>query len=846
MLLRTLIAFAVCTIATRVCAFGVDSPSDSAEALLSQYCLECHTSGGEEGGVALDLFLEQWSDAGGDPVAEAPLRKTWSRALSLIRADVMPPGDAERPSDEEVEQLADWVKYRALRIDPKNPDPGRLTLRRLNRNEYRNTVRDLMGVDFDANEAFPADDTGHGFDNIADVLTVSPLLLEKYINAAKQIVSEAVPKAPKQVAERTIRGGDLIGPGIEAKVGWRELSYYKPADIGVTHESAFGGRYEIVVDFRADENYVEGVSDLNKCRLRFDVDGETLQDRQYARKGGEDYKLKFQVDWRPGPHEIRCKLEPVTPQIEQVRSLRITLRSVTLRGPLEEEHWVEPPNYRKWFPRDVPSRGPDKRAYARELLEDFAARAFRRPVPSETLERLIEIVRNSLRQGETFEAGVAQAMVAVLASPRFLYREEASLPPADQDSPKEAYPLIDEHALANRLSYFLWSTMPDEELLQLANEGVLRKRLNEQVDRMLADWKSYSLFTDFVGQWLRARDVEGASIQVDAVLERDALPQADLDRATERLRSLSESGLEELSEAERTELDTLQKLVTTASHRSGAANLDWPVRFAMRRETELHFEHILREGKSVLDLLDCDYAFLNEPLARHYGIKGVSGDEMRRVELPPDSPRGGLLTQGTLLITTSNPNRTAPVKRGLFILSNLLGTPPPPAPPNIPALEASEGGGDHPTTLRRSLEIHRKDPMCSSCHARMDPLGLALENFNAMGLYREAERDQPIEPSGVLISGERFRNISELKQVLATQRKKDFYRCLSEKLLTYALGRGLEPSDIHTVDLLVDGLDRSGGDLKGLIEGVIESAPFQRRRGAPDLLSIGRNLPDHL
>jgi hypothetical protein len=340
-----------------------------------------------------------------------------------------------------------------------------------------------------------------------------------------------------------------------------------------------------------------------------------------------------------------------------------------------------------------------------------------------------------------------------------------------------------------------------------------------------------------VGQWLQVREVEGVSINERVVLARDSGNDREMNEMLERFRALRAIEEENLTDEQKSELESLRTVVR-ARFRRPRVELDGGLRRAMRRETEMLFEHVAREDRSVLELLDSDYAFLNERLAKHYGIEGVNGDAWRKVDLPPDSPRGGILTQGAVLVVTSNPTRTSPVKRGLFILDYVLGTPAPPPPADVPLLEASEEEiQDHEPTLREALELHRDSALCKSCHARMDPLGLALENFNALGMWRDQERGQPIHPAGQLITGETFENIGQLKRILAGPRRRDFYRCLTEKLLTYALGRGLEDTDTHTVDQIVNALELHQGRFSVLLNGVIESAPFQRRRGdAPPAL----------
>jgi hypothetical protein len=332
--------------------------------------------------------------------------------------------------------------------------------------------------------------------------------------------------------------------------------------------------------------------------------------------------------------------------------------------------------------------------------------------------------------------------------------------------------------------------MPDDALLRLAQQGALRRNLRAQVERMLADERFGAFVENFVGQWLQTRDVEGISINGNAILRRDGV-------------------------------------------RGRRFDFDRELRVAMKRETEMLFEHVAREDRSVLDLVDCNYTFLNEQLAKHYGIDGVRGEQMRRVELPEESRRGGVLTQGAFLAVTSNPTRTSPVKRGLFVLDNILGTPAPPPPEVVPPLEEAEKEfQEHQPTLREALEQHRKQPLCNACHARFDPIGLALENYNALGMWRARAPGQAIDPSGTLVTGESFQGLGELKKILANEHRLDYYRCLAKKLLTYALGRGLEYYDVETVDRIAERLERDGGRFSALLWGVIESSPFQRLRRA--------------
>jgi hypothetical protein len=459
------------------------------------------------------------------------------------------------------------------------------------------------------------------------------------------------------------------------------------------------------------------------------------------------------------------------------------------------------------------------------VVENLARRAYRRAPVEQELAPLLKLVALAQKQGDSLEEGVRVSLQAMLMSPNFLFRIERD--PAGAG----AYRLND-HELASRLSYFLWSTMPDEKLFRLAERRELRKNLGPEMKRMLADARSQALIENFTGQWLQVRDVEGIDINARAVLARDQGQEKEMERLRKEFREQQakpagpnskltpEQKAEEEKRAER-----------RRRFFRPAFELDEPLRKAMRQETELLFAHVMRQDRSVLDLIDNDYTFLNERRARHYGITNVTGNQMRLVTLPEDSPRGGVLTHGSVLVVTSNPTRTSPVKRGLFVLDNVLGLPPPPPPANIPLLEESEKAfKDREPTLREILAVHREKPLCSSCHNRMDPLGLALENFNALGMWREKERGQQIDAAGKLITGESFDGIRELKQLLTTQHRRDFYRCLTEKLLTFALGRGLEYYDVETVDQIVERLEKERGRFSALLTGIVESTPFQKRR----------------
>jgi len=799
--------------------------------VLKEFCFDCHGDGANKGNVAFDSFS---TDA--DLLDNHDL---WLKALKNLRAGLMPPPKKPQPSLDQKQQIEHWIKMAVFKIDPQNPDPGRVTVRRLNRVEYRNTIRDLMGVEFDTDKEFPPDDSGHGFDNIADVLTLPPMLLEKYLAAAKSVVTKAVPAVPRVPAEKLIFGQAFHGGDGDTRSRTNRnsmspnaltLSYYDPATVSNSFKIEHAGRYQLLLDFTANERFVDNQFDQNKCRLIFKVDGEELHNHAYTRESGKAFHYEFDREWKAGPHELVIEVQPLTPDQKQVRSLTLRIDSVTVRGPFEEKYWVQPKNYAKFFPKPPPKSASARRKYAHEILDVFVQKAYRRPVDVKTVDRLVELAQStSTAPGKTFEQGIGQAMVAVLASPRFLFREEGF----QETSGANTYPFVDEFSLASRLSYFLWSSMPDDELLRLAGRKQLRANLTNQTTRMLADHKSEALVRNFVGQWLQVRDIESVQIDARQVLGREAPFDPEQERRRQRFRELREKPESSLTAEEKKEMDEMRGTFFRRFGRPPRAELNGDLRRAMRQETEKTFDYIIRENRSLLELLDSDYTFLNERLATHYGLTNlnVTGEEMRLVKLPPESPRGGIITEGTILAVTSNPTRTSPVKRGLFILDNLLGTPPAPPPPNIPPLEdAAKAAKGKPITLRETLALHREQPLCSSCHNRMDPLGLALENFNAMGMWRDQERSQPIDATGKLLSGESFTNVKELKKILATRHATEFYRTVTQKLLTYALGRGLEYYDVETVDDIVNQLQKSDGRPSVLLSGIINSAPFQKTR----------------
>lgn len=798
-----------------------DAFSADVQPLLINYCYDCHGDGSDKGNVAFDELK--------GPPAGAAHRDLWIMVLKNLRAQVMPPAGKDRPAPDEQAKIESWIKREVFKIDPNDIDPGRVTLRRLNRIEYQNTIRDLMGIEFRAYEEFPPDDTGYGFDNIGDVLTVSPLLLEKYMDAAETIVGRAVPAVTHVVAKQQASGEEF--KSADGKLDAGRISFYQPAEVAHAFTTKQAGDFTLQINAEVDGAFN---FDPGRMNLTIRLGDDVLVTEEHKWQDGKKVKYDFNRHLDPGEHVVSFKIEPLVPEDQKKTSVDFRLRNVVLQGPTAKVLWVHPENYERFFTKDEPPADKLERShYAGEVLRQFAERAFRRPVDDTTIAKLTAIAESEYSQpGKTFEYGVGRAMVAVLASPRFLFRTEG-IDPAD---PKGQHPLIDEYSLASRLSYFLWSTMPDEELFDLAAKHQLREHLHEQVKRMLADKRSSQFVKNFVGQWLEARDVDGISINERSVLARDAGTDRDQEARRARFGELRKIQPDKLTPEQKKEMDEI--LAAFRRRRGPRVELDGELRRAMRRESEMVFDYIMREDRSVLEFLESDYTFLNEKLAKLYDIPDVKGDEMRKVMLPPGSPRGGVLSQGTVLVVTSNPTRTSPVKRGVFLLNEILGTPAPPPPANIPALEAAEQEfKDHQPTLRETLELHRSKPLCKSCHDRMDPLGLALENFNALGMWRESERKQPITPAGELITGEKFSNVQELKHILATDRRMDFYRCLTEKLLTYALGRGLEYYDTQTVDDIVARLQNNDGHFSAVLMGVIDSPPFQKRRRDKNLTS---------
>ena len=743
------ITFMICAVLVLASAQAAPTYAKSVRPLLEKYCYNCHGNGKKKADLALDAYP--------DEAAIQRDRKTWEKILLNVRTREMPPESKPQPTPAERELIANWIEAEVFKCDCQHPDPGRVTLRRLNRTEYNNTVRDLVGINFQPAADFPTDDIGYGFDNIGDVLSLPPILLEKYLAAATRILDAAIITEPPPPSARKFPGGVLPSVGeISAKVDFAKAGEY------ILRARAYG-------DQAGAEPARMALRLAEKELKRFDV------------PGGEN---------APGVYEVRLPLKAGTMQFAAAflndfydpkgkvgnRDRNLHVLELEVIGPIENSLPALPETHRRILFRQ-PSAG-NKPEVAREIIGRFAQRAFRRPVTADELNRLAKFVELAAKEGESFEKGIKLALSAVLVSPHFLFRGELQPEP---DNPKAIHS-INEYALAARLSYFLWSSLPDDELFQLAEKKTLRKNLDLQVRRMLRDQKSRALVDNFAAQWLQLRNLKQVS------------PDPKL-----------------------------------------FANFDEPLRAAMQKETELFFETILREDRSVLDFIDANFTFMNERLARHYGIEGVRGEQFQRVFFKQNQ-RGGILTHASILTITSNPTRTSPVKRGKWILENILGTPPPPPPPNVPEL-SDETARVLSGSLRQRMEQHRENPLCASCHARMDPIGFGLENFDAVGAWREKDGDFPVDPVGKLVSGESFTTPGQLRLILLKGKHDEFVHCLSEKMLTYALGRGLEYYDRCALEQIGKGLAKHRYKFSSLILEVVKSVPFQQRRGEGDRLA---------
>ena len=740
-----------------LCAASVlpaaESFDTAVKPILTKSCSPCHNDRNQSGGVNVAPFTH--------PDSVSAYRDDWERLLRKVRSGEMPPKGFPRPQEAQINGLLDFVTNEFEKADAAlKPDPGRVTARRLNRSEYANTIRDLLGVNFAANRDFPADDSGHGFDNIGDVLTISPMLMEKYLESAEKIAQRAlgITPLPKKPVEFEYHTKD------------RNLSRLGPGAVEATHDVEWNGEYRIIIGLPGERQ------DGLPVEFVFSMDGKPLHTQLVETKpSGLVYfnpysEVEFRAFIPAGEHKFRAEfkndpfLKTLTGKELFDNKKNKTMNMIKFVGPYASE--TVPPSRKQILTCDVKQNG-----CIESILSRLTRRAWRRPVAKQEVAQLMRFVKMARAEGQSAEQGLAVAISAMLVSPHFLFRIERDLNPED---PTATYPVTDLE-LASRLSYFIWNSMPDEELLSLAEKKQLRVPgvMDAQIKRMLADSRSSALASNFAGQWLETRNL--SQVKPDPKKFPEWNPA---------------------------------------------------LKDAMEQETALFFEAVLKENLSIATFLDAKFTFLNETLAKHYGVQGVDGPEFRRVNLE-STQRGGVLTHASVLTVSSYPTRTSPVIRGKYILQNIFGAPPPPPPPDVPLLDEEKIGSTG--SLRAQLEQHRQNAMCASCHNRMDSMGFALENYDATGKWRDTDNKFPIDSSGTLPNGKSFKDPAELRAVLASDLQ-EFGHALTEKMLTYALGRGLERFDRKTVNDLTKKLAANEWRFQTLIYEIAQSLPFQSRR----------------
>ncbi len=729
---------------------------------LSRFCLGCHNNEKQKGDLNLSLYVDK-ANVPGD-------REVWQKVAEQLESREMPPEKKPQPGEDVRDMLIKFIDGQLSIADCTGPkNPGRVTIRRLNREEYQNTIRDLLGVEYRAEE-IPGDEVGYGFDNIGDVLSLSPMLMEKYLAAAEEIVRQAIKlDAEPRPFVLQVKGDKFLSPSKDARpLEDGTLGLYREAEAGADFTAPRRGEYTVRIRAHGEQAGPE------PPRMKVSVAGRELKTFAVPNWKSEIFELKTTLE--AGTHRIAVAyLNNYSDQKNRDSKLRgdrnLFVHSVELTGPPGPTPAV-PESHKRLIAR-MPQRG-EEHAVARELLAEFSARAYRRPVAEAEVERLAGFVDLAMRNGGGFLEGMQTAVQAALCSPHFLFRWELDPP---ELKPGEARELND-FEVASRLSYFLWNSMPDAELLSLAGRGELRRdgNLERQAARMLQHWRAHSFLDNFVDQWLQIRNIWEVAIDP----------------------SVFKKWKEEL-------------------------------KGMMKEEAELFFRAIVTEDRPLADLLDADFSFLNEKLARHYGIEGVKGGKFQRVTFPKDSPRGGVLTLGAVMVSTSTPTRTSPVIRGKWILQQMLGTPPPAPPPDVPQLE-EQNAVNQTASLRQRFEQHRARVECANCHNRMDPLGFALENFDATGAWRDKDGKFPIDTIGKLPSGVSFAGPRDLKTALKSGSK--FVRSFTEKLMTYALGRGLDYYDRCALDEVISKAGGNQSKLSGLVAGIVTSEPFLNRKTA--------------
>ena len=776
-------------------ATGAERGAASYRSLLDRYCVTCHNERLVSGrGGAPSPLVSQLRAVGLtldtlDPASAGEDPEVWERVVRKLRGGMMPPAGRPRPDEATTLEFASWLEGELDRAAASNPDPGRTApLHRLNRAEYRNAVRDLLALEVDVDALLPADDSSYGFDNIGTALRMSQSLLERYLAAARTVSRAAVGSPPPAVVGETYR----LATDMQQHDRMDRLPFGTRGGALVTHLFPQEAEYDIQVELGRSRN----VSVPHQLEIA--VDGEQVEvvtlapdvDSGASNPYANASSVTVRVPVPAGPHDVGVTFfrNPAA-LVEQVRLPFQNPRrggaagpipivsSITVTGPYNPQGAGETPSRARIFACRPAVAEPDgETGCATRILSSLARLAYRRPVTGEDLDTLLGFYTDERAAGGSFEAGIELALRWLLASPDFLFRVEA--PPADLAG--AGVYRVSDLELASRLSFFLWSSIPDDALLRAAEAGRLRDpaELERQVRRMLADPRAGALTRNFAGQWLQLRNLADTAV-------RPGDPYS---------------------------------LAFDESLRRGTI-----------RETEIFFDSIVRENRPALDLLTADYTFLNERVASHYGVPNVQGSHFRRVPLPAGSPRRGLLGHGSILTLTSHAIRTSPVLRGKWILNNILGTPPPDPPPNVPALVDRKTQAKT-ATLRERMQAHRDNPACAACHAMIDPAGFALENFDAIGRWRVVDESfNPIDASGVLPDGTAFDGVAELRAALV-RRPERFVTTMTEKLLTYALGRGLTHADMPAVRRILRETADGGYRLQDIILSVVRSDPFQSRR----------------
>lgn len=722
---------------------------ESIQPLLKQYCADCHWGSDAEADFNLEglVSLDQLLNG----------RKKWKKAVVRMVANEMPPEDAEAIPEERHKLILDWIDNLLNSVDCTTIRPGRVTIRRLNATEYKNTVRDLVGIEYDPADDFPGDDVGYGFDNIADVLSLPPILMEKYIQAAEAITTEAIvdPSRPRFV--KTILGYKFKGT---QGSGNQQTAHYLSTDGTISYRLKVpaAGKYNVTIQAGASQ---AGDED---AKMTFAVSGKNHETFSVSADEEEPDDYKTTVDLKKGLQRLEVSFINDFYQPNKGLDRNLFVYEAKLQGPLGGLLAT----HRKLIGAR-PKSTQQQRAAARKVINRFASKAYRRRATTGELDRLMKLYDASRSDGEGYELGLRFAFQGVLISPHFLYKIEA---PTKPGTTRE----LSDFEVATSLSYFLWSTMPDKELFELATEGKLRQPdvYREQIIRMLKDPRAEAVVENFVAQWLQLGHLE------------HFVPDPDL-----------------------------------------FPGIDIQMRRDMATETKKTIADLIRKNSSILSVFENDYSFINQRLAQHYGIPGIEGEQFRKVDTTKYG-RVGLLTQASILTLTSNPTRTSPVKRGKWIMENLLGEEPPPPDPEAMQLEDQ---AELKGTLRQRMEQHRANPSCAVCHKVMDELGFALENYDAVGRWRDTDVTNTIDATGELPDGTTFNGADELQRTVKTKMSEQFVRCLTEKLLIYALGRGLEYFDQCTVDKIISQTQENNYQFSELIIAIASSEPFLKRQG---------------